>query len=79
MNVDTNEAGNKLKRSLRLAMVDILHVLFDFIKLIRPFVDESCELTGSAPPSSGWITLANCLPSSTLKYIGNQDTTAWYI
>lgn len=37
-----------------------------FIKLMRPFVDASCDVTSPPASSSGWITFASCLPSSTL-------------
>ena len=39
----------------------------DLMKLIKPLVDESWLSTGFEPASSGWMTLASCLPSSTLK------------
>jgi hypothetical protein len=37
-----------------------------FMKLMRPFVDPSCDVTSPSASSSGWITFASCLPSSTL-------------
>lgn len=38
---------------------------FDLIKLIKPFVDESCDVTLSPVANSGSIALANCFPNST--------------
>ena len=35
------------------------------MKLIKPFVELSCELTGELSLSSGSIALASCFPSST--------------
>lgn len=38
---------------------------FDLMKLIKPFVEESCDVTLAASANSGSIALANCFPSST--------------
>lgn len=43
------------------------------IKLISPLVEESWEVTGLLPSSSGSIFLASCFPSSTLPGRGE-----WY-
>lgn len=45
----------------------VIDHMLALMKLIRPLVDPSWLETGSFPFSSGWITLANCLPSSTLQ------------
>lgn len=40
----------------------------DFLmKFMRPFVDESWDVTGFLSESSGSMAFASCLPSSTLK------------
>lgn len=37
------------------------------MKLMSPLVEESWEVTGLLPSSSGSIFLASCFPSSTLR------------
>ena len=44
------------------------HFLCDLMKLMRLFVEASWEDTSPGLDNSGWITLANCLPSSTLQH-----------
>lgn len=52
---------------LRAARTSYLrYVLCDLIKLMRPLVEASCAVASPSASSSAWMTLASCLPSSTL-------------
>lgn len=54
-----------IKRCVFFSNICFVLYQFDLMKLIKPLVDESCDVTLSLLANSGSIALANCLPSST--------------
>lgn len=78
--VEARDSGKRWRFSSGL-----IQAKFFLRKLMRPFVDESWELTSAESWSSGSIFFASCLPSSTLslerkhyhifKWVWNHKTT----
>lgn len=51
----------------------ILQAWFILMKLMRPLVEESCDVTSAVSFSSASIFLASCFPSSTLAGRDSED------